>query len=158
MPEVEVTAEPGAHDLTVECVINAARERVFNAHIDADVLPRWWGPRFLTVTVERLEARKGGMWRFIHHDGEGNAYAFSGVFHECLPAERIIRTWEFEGMPGHVLLETVTFEDLPDGRTLLRSQSVFQSVADRDGMLALGVVEGGKQMWERLEQYLAQTG
>lgn len=155
MPEVKVTAEPGTNDFSVECVINAAREQVFNAHVDAKAIPHWWGLRSFTTTVARLEPHKGGVWRFIQYDHHGNEYGFNGVFHECLPAERIVRTWEFEGMPGHVLLETVTFEDLPDGKTLLRSQSVFQSVAARDGILAAGVTEGGKQMWERLEEYLA---
>ncbi len=158
MPQVKVTAQPRAHDFMVECVIDGPRERVFQAHVDPEAIPHWWGPRSLTTTVERLEPRKGGIWRFIQRDARGNEYAFSGVFHECLPSERIIRTWEFEGMPGHVLLETVTFEDLPGGKTLLRSQSLFQSVADRDGMLAAGATEGGTQMWQRLEEYLAQAG
>lgn len=155
MPQVKVTAEPGAHDFTVECVISAPRERVFQAHIDPAAIPHWWGPRFLTTTVDQLEPRKGGLWRFIQRDPQGNEYAFSGVFHECRSPERIIRTWEFEAMPGHVLLETVTMEDLPDGKTLLRSQSLFQSVADRDGMLKAGATEGGSQMFERLEEYLS---
>ena len=158
MPKVKVIAEPGAHDFTVETVINAARERVFKAHIDPEAIPHWWGPSFLTTTVERLEPRKGGIWRFIQRDAQGNEYGFNGVFHECTPPERFIRTWEFEGTPGHVLLETLTLEELPDGKTLLRSQSVFQSVADRDGMLATGATEGGSEMLERLEEYLAQAG
>jgi len=158
MPKVKVTAEPGAHDFTVECVINAPRDRVFQAHIDPEAIPHWWGPRFLTTTVDRLEPRKGGVWRFIQRDVHGNEYAFNGVFHDCVPSERIVRTFEFEGQPGHVLLETLTLEELPDGKTLLRSQSLFQSVADRDGMLKTGATEGGAQMWERLEELLAQAG
>jgi len=157
MPQVKVIAEPGAHDFTVECVVNGPRERVYRAHVDPEAIPHWWGPSFLTTTVERLEPRKGGIWRFVQRDTQGNEYAFNGVYHECIPSERIIRTWEFEGMPGHVLLETVTFEDTPDGKTLLRSQSVFQSVADRDGMLATGATEAGKDMYERLEEYVGQA-
>lgn len=154
MSKVRLTAEPGALDFTIEREFDAARERVFKAHIDAQAIPQWWGPSWLTTEVDQMDPRKGGVWRFVQRDGKGGEFAFTGVFHEVNAPERIIQTWEFEGFPGKVLLETITFEELPGGRTMFRSQSVFQDVADRDGLLQAS--EGGHEMWDRLDDLLAK--
>lgn len=156
MAKTKIVAEPGAYDFVIERVFDAPPERVFQAHVDPKAIPRWWGPGWLTTTVDHMNPQKGGMWRFIQKDADGNEYAFNGVYHEVASPERIIQTWEFEGLPGKVLLETLTLEALPEGKTLLRTQSVFQSVADRDGMLAAGAIEGGEDMWNRLDELLAQ--
>lgn len=157
MSKTKVIAEPGAHDFVVEREFDASRERVFRAHIDPEAIPHWWGPRYVTTRVDRLETHKGGVWRFVQLDKKGNEYAFNGVFHECIAPERIVRTYEFEGMPEHVLLETTTFEELPAGRTLMRTQSLFQSVTARDGMIGAGATdERGMELWERLDQLLAE--
>jgi uncharacterized protein YndB with AHSA1/START domain len=108
------------------------------------------------MTLERFEPRNGGSWRFIHKDGNGNAYAFHGVNHEIAAPERIIRTFEFEGLQekGHVSLETARLEEFPGGRTKLTIQSVFQSVADRDGPLRSGMEEGVNDSHDRLDELL----
>jgi uncharacterized protein YndB with AHSA1/START domain len=108
------------------------------------------------MTLETFEPRNGGMWRYIHKDQNGNEYAFHGVYHEVLAPERIIDTFEFEGLPekGHVSLETAKFEELPAGRTKLTVQSVFKTVADRDGMLQGGMEEGVNDSYERLDELL----
>lgn len=108
------------------------------------------------MTLETFEPRNGGSWRYIHKDHDGPEYAFHGVYHEVLSPERIINTFEFEGLPekGHVVLETARFEELPGGKTKLTIQSVFQSVADRDGMLQSGMEEGVNDSYERLDVLL----
>jgi uncharacterized protein YndB with AHSA1/START domain len=108
------------------------------------------------MTLETFEPKSGGSWRYTHRDKEGNAYAFHGVNHEVKAPERIIGTFEFEGLPesGHVTLETARFEALPGDRTRLTIQSVFQSVADRDGMLQSGMEEGMNESYDRLEELL----
>ena len=108
------------------------------------------------MTLETFEPRNGGMWRYIQKDEEGNEFAFHGVNHEVLAPERIIGTFEFEGLPekGHVILDTARFEALPGDRTKLMSQSVFQSVEDRDGMLQSGMEEGVNDSYDRLDELL----
>lgn len=99
----------------------------------------------------------GGRWRFVQRDQDGNEFSFRGVTHEVLAPERIIGTFEFEGLPesGHVLLETTRFEVLPGGRTRITAHSVFQSVEDRDGMVASGMESGVVDGYERLDEILA---
>jgi len=103
-----------------------------------------------------MDVRPGGQWRFINRDAEGNEYGFHGVYHEIVAPERIIDTFEFEGLPekGHVAMETLRLEELPGGRTRLITQSVFQSVADRDGMLQSGMEEGVNDGHERIDELL----
>jgi uncharacterized protein YndB with AHSA1/START domain len=141
-----ITAEPGKLDVFVTREFEAPRELVFKAYTDRDLIEQWLGPRQLKMTIQKFESKDGGTYRYTHQDEEGNKYVFRGVNHEVLSPERIICTFEFEGLPerGHVALQTARFEALPGGRTRVTSQSVYQSVADRDGMLRSGArSEGG---------------
>lgn len=143
-------AEPGKQESSITRIFDAPPERVFKASTDPKLIPLWWGPRRFTTTVEKMDARPGGSWRFIHRDADGNEFAFHGVYHEISPG-RLVQTMEFEGMPGHVLLEIVTFANI-DGKTKMTEKSVFESVEDRDGMLKLGMEEGAIETLDRLAE------
>ncbi len=151
-----ILAEPGKQEILLSREFDAPRELVFKACTDPELIPQWWGPRYLSTVVDKMDVRPGGQWRFINRDAEGNEYAFHGVYHEVLAPERIIDTFEFEGLPetGHVTLETMKLEALPGGRTRLTTQSVFQSVADRDGMLQTDMEEGVHDTYDRLAELL----
>lgn len=154
--ETTVHAEPGKQEILIIREFDAPRELVFKVITDPKLIPEWWGPRSLSTEVDKMEVRPGGQWRYIHRDAEGNAFAFHGVYHEILAPERIIDTFEFEGLPetGHVTLETIKLEELPGGRTKLIAQSVFQSIEDRDGMLQSGMEGGVNDSYNRLEELL----
>jgi uncharacterized protein YndB with AHSA1/START domain len=151
-----ILAEPGKQEILITREFDAPREFVFKACTDPKLIPQWWGPRYLSTEVDKMDVRPGGQWRFLNRDAEGNEYAFHGVYHEVLAPERIIDTFEFEGLPetGHVTLETMKLEALPGGRTRFTVQSVFQSVADRDGMLQGGMEEGVNDTYDRLAELL----
>jgi uncharacterized protein YndB with AHSA1/START domain len=153
--KTQFIAEPGRQEMLAIRVYDAPRELVFKAWTDPNSIPHWWGPAYLTTTVEKMDVRQGGIWRFVQRDPGGNEHAFHGVYHESLAPERLVLTWEYEGMPGHVLLETVTFEEEPGGKTKLTDRSVFQTQADRDGMLQAGAEEG-LVMFDRFAELLAK--
>lgn len=152
-----ITAEPGKQELFITREFDARRELVFRAYTDPDIYVRWLGPRDLETTLETFEPVSGGRWRFIQKDQDGNEFGFHGVNHDVTAPERIIGTFEFEGLPesGHVILETTKFEELPGGRTRVTTQSVFQSVQDRDGMIQSGMEQGVVEGYERLDEILA---
>ncbi len=154
--QTKITAEPGKQELFITREFDAPRELVFKAFTDPKLYTQWLGPRELTMILEKFEPKNGGSWRYIHKDKDGNEYAFHGVYHEVTAPERIIDTFEFEGLPekGHVILETARFEALPGDRTKLTSQAVFQSVADRDGMLQSGMERGVDDSYDRLDELL----
>ncbi|WP_394830488.1 SRPBCC family protein [Pendulispora rubella] len=147
-------AEPGKQEISMARTFDAPRARVFAAYINPEAVPRWWGPRSLTTVVDKLEAKKGGIWRFVQRDGAGHEFAFNGVYHEALSPERLVYTFEFEGMPGHVLLETVLFEEI-EGKTRITSKSIFQSLEARDGMMQSGAEAGAVETWDRLAELLS---
>jgi len=153
-----IKAEPGKQEVFITREFDAPRELVFRAHTDPKLFVRWLGPREYTMKLERLDAKTGGSYRYISRDKDGNEFAFRGVCHEVLPSERIIQTFEFEGLPekGHVALETTRFESLAGGRTRLVVQSVFQSVVDRDGMIEAGMERGVHESHERLSELLQE--
>jgi uncharacterized protein YndB with AHSA1/START domain len=154
MAATRLTVVPGTPQLLIEREFNAPRHLVFRAHVDPELLKQWLGPRNLEMTVECLEACDGGRWRFVHRDADGNEFGFRGFFHGDPTPDQIVQTWEWEGMPGHVSLQTLTLEDR-GGRTLLRANAVYQSVEDRDGHLANGMEEGMNEGYDRLEELLA---
>jgi len=157
--QTTITAAPGTQEIFITREFDAPRELVFKAFADPKLYTQWLGPRELAMTVKKFEPRDGGSYRYIHKDQAGNEYAFHGVYHEVTAPERIINTFEFEGLPekGHVILGTARFEALPDGRTRLTTQSVFLSVADRDGMLRSGMERGVNEGYDRLDELLVRV-
>jgi uncharacterized protein YndB with AHSA1/START domain len=144
---------PSEREIGMTRVFNAPRELVFQAHTDPNHVPHWWGQRRTTTIVDVMDVRPGGAWRFVQRDPEGNEYAFRGEYREVVPPERLVYTFEFEGMPGHILVETVTFEE-HDGKTTVSSTALFDSAEDRDGMLESGMESGAIESWDRLEELL----
>ncbi len=144
---------PSEREIVMERVFDAPRELVFKAYTDPDLIPKWWGPSRYTTTVDKLDVRVGGAWRFVQRDADGNEYAFNGEYREIAPPGRLSYTFEFEGMPGHVLLETVTFEE-QGGQTKVTVTSLFASAEDRDGMLQSGMEQGARESQDRLAELL----
>jgi uncharacterized protein YndB with AHSA1/START domain len=154
MSKTRITAEPGIPQVIIEREFDAPRGLVFRAYTEPELLAQWLGPRNLTMKIDRYEVRDGGTWRYVHIDPDGNEYGFHGVFHGDPSLDGIVQTFEFEGAPGHVQLETLTFEER-NGKTLARTNSVFQSVEARDAMIESGMEQGVNEGYERLDELLA---
>jgi uncharacterized protein YndB with AHSA1/START domain len=144
-------------EIVSEREFDAPRERVFAAFTDPAMIPRWWGPRDVITTVDTMDVRPGGAWRFVCRNADGGEDGFRGTYREVTPPERVVQTFEWEGMPGHVLVETATFEDLGE-RTKVVTVSLFHTSEERDGMLASGMERGLTESHERLDELLARPG
>jgi uncharacterized protein YndB with AHSA1/START domain len=153
MSELQITAEPGVPQVLTSRELDAPKDLVYRAFSEPELLAQWLGPRKYTMTVDRYDLRDGGTWRYVHSDEAGNAYGFHGVFHGDPSPEGMVQTFEFEGAPGHVSLDTVTFEER-DGKTTVRTNSLFQSVEARDAMVSSGMGDGMNQGYERLDELL----
>jgi len=153
MGKTQITAEAGIPQIVITREFDAPRELVFRAYTDPELIVRWLGPRELTTRYERHEPRDGGRWRYVSTDAQGNEFGFHGVFHGDPSPDATVQTFEFEGVPGHVAMETLTMVER-DGRTLVRTVSSFQSVEDRDGMVASGMEHGVHESHERLAELL----
>jgi uncharacterized protein YndB with AHSA1/START domain len=147
---------PTDREIRVERIFNAARSRVWKAMTDPSLIGQWWG-RGNKLVVERYELQRGGHWRFVEHDPEHGTNGFGGRFREIAPEERVVQTFEWDGMPGHVFIETVTLEDLGDGRTKLVSVSLFHTTEERDGMLHSGMEHGLRDSYAALDRLLARS-
>ncbi|HEX8156714.1 MAG TPA: SRPBCC family protein [Solirubrobacteraceae bacterium] len=147
---------PTDREIHIERVFDAPRDKVFAIFTDPQLIPQWWGPRDMTTAVDQMDVRSGGSWRFITHSCDGSQTAFRGTYREVTPPERIVQTFEWEGMPGHVSVETAIFEDLGD-RTKLTTTSIFHTPEERDGMLSSGMERGLNETYARLDELLART-
>ncbi|MEU6207696.1 SRPBCC family protein [Micromonospora musae] len=143
---------PSDLEITLTRAFDAPRDLVFAAHSQAEHLKHWWG-RGNPLDIE-IDFRVGGRYRFVEHAQDGNSYAFRGEFREIVSPERIVQTFEYEGMPGHVLEETMTFTE-QDGRTVVSSTSRFDTKQERDGMLDTGMTQGAAESYAALERHLA---
>ena len=146
---------PSDREIRIEREFDAPRDRVFAVYTDPELVPEWYGPHGTTAVVEEMDVRPGGRWRFSFGDGDG--HAFHGTYREVTPPERIVQTFEWEGMPGHVSVETATFEDLGD-RTRVVTTSIFHTREERDGMLASGMEGGMNETYQRLDALLERLG
>jgi uncharacterized protein YndB with AHSA1/START domain len=151
--KVTVTAEPGKQETFITREFDAPRELVFKAHTDPKLYVQWLGPHGYEMILETFEPVNGGRYRYIHKDQSGNEYGFHGTFHE-MSIDNMVQTFEFEGYPGHVSLDTMNLEELPGNRTKATIHSVFQSVSDRDGMIQNGMEKGMREGYERLDDIL----
>ncbi len=153
MTTTQVTAEPGTPYIDFTREFDAPRDLLFRAHTDPELLVQWLGPRRLTMVIDRYDVEDGGKWRYIHRDQDGTEYGFHGVFHGTPSPDGMVQTFEFEGAPGHVSLDWLTFEER-DGRSVLHGHSVFQSVQARDAMVQSGMESGLSEAYERLDELI----
>lgn len=157
MPNFKLKAEPGKQDLMITYEFNAPAARVFKAMTDPKMIAQWWGPRKYETIVDKLEPKVGGQWRFINRAADGGEHGFHGVFHRIDAPRQVVQTFEYEGAPGHVSLESLTLVER-DGKTLVTALSVFQSPEDREGMMQGDAMESGaRETYARLEELLAKA-
>jgi uncharacterized protein YndB with AHSA1/START domain len=121
---------------------------------DPELVAEWWG-RGNKLVIEKLELKRGGHWRFVEHSAEG-VHGFEGRFREVTPPERVVQTFEWDGMPGYVIINTMTLEDIGDDRTRMVTTSLFHSTEERDGMLQSGMEGGMNQSYEALDRLLVR--
>jgi uncharacterized protein YndB with AHSA1/START domain len=154
-PAASVLTTPTDREIRTERVFDAPREVVWRALTEPELVAQWWG-RGNELVIERMEVERGGHWRFVEHaDGE---HGFEGRYREVTPPERLVWTFEWDGMPGHVAVDTTELEDLGDGRTKIITTSLFHTTEERDGMLSAGVQKGLDQSYAALDRLLAKLG
>ena len=151
-----ITAEPGVPFIEFTRDFDAPVDAVFRAHKEPDIIKQWLGPNGYETRVERYDFRTGGGYRYVQRDGD-DEYAFNGVFHVVRENEFVIQTFEFEGFPDVVSIESLRFEDLGNSRTRLVGHSVFPTQEARDGMVASGMERGMSEGYGRLDALLAKS-
>lgn len=151
-----VITTPSDREIHIERVFDAPRERVWRAFTEPQLLAQWWG-RGNRLEIERFELERGGHWRFVEHSAQG-VHGFEGRFREVTPPDRLVYTFEWDGMPGYVTVESATFEDLGDGRTKVVTDALFHTTEERDGMLSSGMEGGLNESYAALDRLLATLG
>lgn len=144
---------PTDREIRTERVFDAPRERVWRALTDPAQVAQWWG-RGNRLVIARMEVERGGHWRFVEHSDHG-VHGFEGRYREVTPPERLVNTFEWDGMPGYVAVVTTTLDDLGDGRTRVVTVSLFHTTAERDGMLSAGMEQGLNESYAALDRLLA---
>ena len=148
--ETTIEADPKLPIIRMTRDFAATPEQLFRAHTDPALFAQWVGPSAMDTRIEYWDARTGGSWRFVSVR-EGEEYAFRGCFHE-VRRDRIVQTFTFEGEPDGVALETLWFDDLGNGRSRLRTQSLVDSFEGRDAWLASGMETGVNEGYAKLQR------
>ena len=150
MAETKITAPEGLPYVDIAREFDAPRSLVLGAYSEPELIRQWLGPKGYEMDIERWDEHG---YRYIHRDPQGNAFGFRGAFHGPMTIDGGTQTFEFEGVPGHISLDSITLVDRGD-KTLVRTHSVFQSVEDRDGMVGAGMGRGVTEGYERLDEVL----
>ncbi len=137
----------------IERVFKASRARVWRAFTQASQLKQWWG-RGNPVDVVTFDFQRGGHWRFVEH-AHGQQHGFEGRFGDIVEQEKYVQTFEWDGMPTHVLVTTTTFHDTPEGHTRIVAESTYLSAEDLQGMLMSGMEGGMNESYAALDRLLA---
>lgn len=151
--ETQIIADPEVPLVRIIREFEAPPEKVFRAHSDPDLFVQWNGPHGYELRLDHFDCRTGGSFRYVMV-GDGFEGGFRGCFHEVRAGELIVQTFTFEGLPDGVALERIMFEDLGNGRTRLTSTSLVDSFEGRDSFLASGMEVGVRDGFERLDDLL----
>jgi uncharacterized protein YndB with AHSA1/START domain len=135
---------------------DAPRDLVFKTMMDPKLIPQWWGPRRYTTGVDKMDVRVGGKWRFWNRGADGQEFWFNGEYREIVPPQKVVQTFEFEPMAGHISVDTLTLDEIAPGRTRMTVRSKFANKEDCDGMLQSGMESGASETYERLDEILAE--
>jgi uncharacterized protein YndB with AHSA1/START domain len=144
--KTKIDAADGKQELVITREFDLPVELLFKAYVEPDIVEQWMGTKVL-----KLECQKHGSYRFETTDPKGNKYGFNGVIHEFSPNRKIIRTFEFENTPFGVQLEFLEFEKLADGTSKLNMHVLYESAAQRDQMLKMGMTQGINMAHNRLQ-------
>lgn len=147
---------PVEREIHSERTFNAPRKLVYDTFSDPSLISEWWGPRAFSTRVVKMDFQVGGEWRFVHTLPDGSKTGFQGVYKEITPPESVVQTFEWDGLPGHVIVETAYFEEVDENTTRIRNISRFESNEDRDGMIQSGMESGLNESYERFEELLAR--
>lgn len=129
----------------------APRELVYRAYTDPEMVPNWWGQRASTTIVDQMDVTVGGKWRYVQRGQDGSEYAFRGEYVEVVPNEKIVSTFEFEPMPGHITQDSAVFEDI-EGGTRITVTTTYANAEDLKGMVESGMEAGATESWDRLQE------
>lgn len=151
---VTITAPEGLPFIEIAREFDAPVDAVFEAYRDPELVRQWLGPDGYDMQIEEYTLESGGRYRYVHVNPAGDRFGFRGVFHTVRPGELIVQTFEWDGMPDAVSLESVRFEALPGGRSRVVGQSVFPRVEWRDGMIENGMERGVVEGYARLDALL----
>jgi uncharacterized protein YndB with AHSA1/START domain len=140
-------------EVVVTRIFAAPKELLYKVFTDPKHKAIWWRCNSVTNTLVQMDVRTGGAWRIIQKDNNGKEFAFHGKYLEVIPLEKIINTSEFEGMVGHIITETTTFEE-KEGKTKLTITSLFQTREDLEGMIKAGMEYGTTESMDHIEELL----
>ena len=151
---VIIEATPGQSYADITREFDAPVAAVFRAHADPELFKIWIGPRSEQTTITHWDFRSGGGYRFEQTEGDGQTYAFRGVFHTVVENELIIQTFEYEGWPNEVSLDCIRFEELSDGRSRIVDHSVYPTVEVLENMVREGMETGMREGYEKLDELI----
>ena len=144
---------PADRQMRVERTFDAPRDQVWRAWTEPDLIKQWWG-RGRMLSIERMEVRKGGHWRF-RVEGDHATEGFEGRYREVTPPHHFTWTFEWDGMPGYVIVERIELVDLGDNRTKVVTTAQFFTNEERDGFMMSGVEKGMGESYLALDRLLA---
>jgi uncharacterized protein YndB with AHSA1/START domain len=150
--KTKINAEDGKQELVITREFDLPLELLFKAYVEPEIVEQWMGTKVL-----KLESKKYGSYKFETTDAQGNVvFQANGVIHEFSQNQKITRTFEMENTPFGVQLEFYEFEQLTDDTSKLNMHVIYESVAQRDQVLKIGMPQGINMAHNRIQDILSK--
>ena len=148
--KTKINAEDGKQEIVITREFDLPLELLFKAYVEADIVEQWMGTKVL-----KFESKKYGSYQFETKDPKGNVvFQASGVIHDLHPNRKITRTFEMANTSFGVQLEVYEFEQLTPDTSKLNMHVIYESLAQRDQNLKLGLTWGVNMAHDRIQEIL----
>ncbi len=147
--KTDVTAPEHTQNLLITRQFNLPVELLFKAFVDATIFEQW-----MTTKVMHYEAKTHGAYAFETAHNGVVMFRAHGTFHEVIPNETIIRTFEMQDTGFPVQLEFLHFEAIDTQSSKLTMHILFKSAEARAQLLALPFAQGLQMAHDRLQHFL----
>ena len=157
-----VRTDPERLEVTLERELPVPARRVWQSWTHAEHLEAWWGPEGWTTTVSALDVRPGGLWHFgMGPAGEPREVWVRSIYTEIIDGTALSYLEGFSDESGADLdpepnSVTVELFELEPGRTRLVLRTRFASAERLQRITDLGMIEGWRGGFDRLDTYLGE--
>jgi len=153
-------ADKVKNTLTIKREFLANRQLVWDCYTKSELLDQWFAPKPLTTKTKSMRFEEGGHWHYAMIEPNGTEYWGYTEYISIHPIDFYTSIDAFSNEKAEINADLprakwkVTFSDLADN-TLVETVVTYNSLADLESVIKMGMEQGMKLTLEKLDELLA---